>query len=42
MSDLAETCESRLLAIIDRYRPELGDGTIYGMPFARVAGSWWA
>ena len=31
MSDLADV-ESRLLAIIGRYRPELVDGTIYGIP----------
>ena len=31
MSDLASV-ESRLRALIDRYRPELVDGTIYGIP----------
>ena len=30
-SDLTEV-ESRLRAILDRYRPELVDGTIYGIP----------
>lgn len=30
-TDLAEV-ESRLRALLDRYRPELVDGTIYGVP----------
>jgi hypothetical protein len=30
-TDLAEV-ESRLRAVLDRYRPELVDGTIYGIP----------
>jgi len=30
-ADLAEA-ESRLRALLDRYRPELVDGTIYGVP----------
>lgn len=30
-ADLATT-ESRLTALLDRYRPELVDGTIYGIP----------
>jgi hypothetical protein len=27
-----ETVEARLQALVDRYRPELVDGTIYGIP----------
>lgn len=30
-ADLAEV-EARLQAVVDRYRPELEDGTIYGIP----------
>ena len=31
MTDLAAV-ETRLVALLDRYRPELVDGTIYGVP----------
>lgn len=31
MTDLADV-EARLVALLDRYRPELVDGTIYGVP----------
>jgi hypothetical protein len=31
MTDLADV-EARLQALVDRYRPELVDGTIYGIP----------